>query len=275
MLKPAVTFGKIVEVYKIAGDNLDTKDKYIAVFDSGVGGISVLRHLRRELPMERFLYFGDGANAPYGTRPTAEIRDLTLSAAEQLMQQGIKALVVACNTATAAAVKDLRLKYPDTIIVGIEPALKLATDRYPEGTVGVMATPATLREGKFARLMERCAQHCTVVKLPAAGLVELVEKGQGNSREAEELLAPLLLPYRGKLDAVVLGCTHYPFAAETIRKLLGEDVALLDGGLGTAQQTKRRLQEAGLLRSGTGEIVMENSLNDPAVIDFSRYLLEY
>lgn len=253
---------------------MDTKDQYIAVFDSGVGGISVLRHLRRELPMERFLYFGDGANAPYGTRPTEQIRELTLNAAQRLMERGVKALVVACNTATAAAVKDLRLKYPDTIIVGIEPALKLATDRYPEGTVGVMATPATLREGKFARLMERCAQHCTVVKLPAAGLVELVESGEGNSQRAEALLAPLLLPYRGKLDAVVLGCTHYPFAADTIRRLLGEDVELLDGGLGTALQTKRRLQEADLLRTGDGQIIIENSLNDPKTITFCHSLLE-
>ena len=253
---------------------MDARDKYIAVFDSGVGGISVLRHLRRELPMERFLYFGDGANAPYGTRPTEQIRDLTLNVAQMLMARGIKALVIACNTATAAAVKDLRLKYPDTIIIGIEPALKLATDHYPHGTVGVMATPATLREGKFARLMERCADHCTVVKLPATGLVELVESGKGNSKESEELLRPLLSPYRGKLDAVVLGCTHYPFAADTIRSLLGEETELLDGGLGTAIQTKRRLQEAELLRTGDGEIVIENSLNDPKVITFCNSLLD-
>ena len=150
---------------------MDTKNRYIAVFDSGVGGISVLRHLRAELPQERFLYFGDSANAPYGTRPTAQIRELTLAAAEKLVARGIKALVVACNTATAAAIEDLRREYPDIIVIGIEPALKLATDRYPGGTIGVMATPATLRERKFARLMERCADHCTVVKLPAAGLV--------------------------------------------------------------------------------------------------------
>lgn len=253
---------------------MDIRDNYIGVFDSGVGGISVLRHLRQELPMERFLYFGDGANAPYGTRSTEEIRDLTLKAAQQLMDRGVKALVIACNTATAAAVKDLRLKYPDTIIIGIEPALKLATDRYPQGTVGVMATPATLREGKFARLTERCAKHCTVIKLPATGLVELVEAGKGDSAEAEALLAPLLLPHQGKLDAVVLGCTHYPFAAPTIRRLLGEGTDLLDGGHGTAIQTRRRLAEADLLRTGKGEIIVENSLNDPNVIAFSYSLLD-
>ena len=252
---------------------MDTKNRYIAVFDSGVGGISVLRHLRAELPQERFLYFGDSANAPYGTRPTAQIRELTLAAAEKLVARGIKALVVACNTATAAAIEDLRREYPDIIVIGIEPALKLATDRYPGDTIGVMATPATLRERKFARLMERCADHCTVVKLPAAGLVELVEAGKANGAEAEELLRPLLAPHAGMLDAVVLGCTHYPFAAETISKLLGERTALLDGGKGTAIHTKRRLAAAGLLREGPGEIVIENSMDCPQIVELCRTLV--
>lgn len=254
---------------------LPSKDDYIAVFDSGVGGISVLRHLRRELPNERLLYFGDSANAPYGTRPTGEIRALTMAAAEKLMARGIKALVLACNTATAAAVKDLRLQHPDTIIIGIEPALKMATDRFPGGTIGVMATPATLREGKFARLVERCADHCTVVKLPAAGLVELVEAGKANSPESEELLRPLLSPYAGKLDAIVLGCTHYPFAADTISKLLGDQCAILDGGPGTAHHTRRRLETAGLLRDGIGEIIIENSSNCQNTVKFCYELLNF
>ncbi|MBQ9762590.1 MAG: glutamate racemase [Oscillospiraceae bacterium] len=254
---------------------MPTKNDYIAVFDSGVGGISVLRHLRRELPNERFLYFGDSANAPYGTRPTDEIRDLTIAAAEKLMARGIKALVLACNTATAAAIKDLRLRHPDTIIIGIEPALKMATDRFPGGTIGVMATPATLREGKFARLVERCADHCTVVKLPAAGLVELVESGKANSPESAALLRPLLAPHAGKLDAIVLGCTHYPFAAETISALVGQGCAILDGGPGTAHHTRRRLENAGLLRDGEGEIIIENSANCHDIVDFCFELLNF
>ena len=253
---------------------MNTKTDYIAVFDSGVGGISVLRHLRRELPDERFLYFGDSANAPYGTRPTAEIRELTLAAAEKLVDRGLKALVVACNTATAAAIEDLRKRYPDLIVIGIEPALKPASDRFPGGTVGVMATPATLREEKFARLLHRFADHCQVVKLPAAGLVELVEAGKGNGAEAEALLRPLLEPYRGKLNAVVLGCTHYPFAAETISRLLGPETVLLEGGPGTARETKRRLAAAGLLYDGPGEIMMENSLNCARTAQLCRSLLE-
>jgi glutamate racemase len=251
-----------------------TKNDYIAVFDSGVGGISVLRHLRRELPEERFLYFGDSANAPYGTRTTKEIRDLTLAAVQKLVDRGLKALVVACNTATAAAIEDLRRRYPDLIVVGIEPALKIASDHFPGGKVGVMATPATLREEKFARLMARCADHCQVVKLPAAGLVELVEAGKGNSPEAENLLRPLLEPYHGKLDAVVLGCTHYPFANQTISGLLGSDTMLLDGGPGTARETKRRLTAAGLLHDGPGELVIENSAHCAQTTSLCLKLLE-
>ena len=253
---------------------MNTKNDYIAVFDSGVGGISVLRQLRKELPNERYLYFGDSANAPYGTRPTEEIRALTLAAAEKLMARGLKALVVACNTATSAAINELRQRYPDAIVIGIEPALKPASDRFPGGTVGVMATPATLREQKFARLLDRFSDHCRVVKLPAAGLVELVEAGKANSPETTALLRPLLEPYAGKLDAVVLGCTHYPFAASTIVDILGPNTVLLDGGPGTARETKRRLAGAGLLHDGTGEILMENSSNCHRTAQLCRQLLE-
>ena len=128
---------------------MDRKNEYIAVFDSGVGGISVLRQLRRELPAERFLYFGDSANAPYGDRSVEEVRGLTLAAARKLMGRGVKALVVACNTATAAAIELLRQEYPDEIIIGIEPAVKLAAGRYPNGRIGVMATQVTLRQERF------------------------------------------------------------------------------------------------------------------------------
>ncbi len=252
---------------------MNTKQDYIGVFDSGVGGISVLRRLRQLMPRERYLYFGDSANAPYGTRPTQEIRDLTLAVAERLMGRGLKALVVACNTATAAAIEELRAKYPDMIVIGIEPALKAACDRYPGQTVGVMATPATLREQKLHRLMERCARDCKVIKLPAVGLVELVEAGKGNSEEARELLRPLLAPYRGELKALVLGCTHYPFAAQAVSAILGEDTDLLDGGIGTAVHTRRRLEEAGLLWDGPGEVIFENSSNDPALAALCQTLL--
>ncbi len=249
-------------------------DRQIAVFDSGVGGISVLRHLVRELPRERFLYFGDSANAPYGVRPKSEIRDLTLQAAEMLLDRDVKALVVACNTATAAAIADLREQYPDTVIIGIEPALKPAALTFPGGKVGVMATPATLREEKFARLLANYAQGCQVIPLPAPGVVELVEHGKADSAEMDALLKDLLGPWRDKLDALVLGCTHYPFAAGAIRRTLGENTQLFDGGAGTARQTRRRLEEAGLLRQeGPGTVTFENSAGDPEMIDLCRDLL--
>ena len=253
---------------------MNAKTDYIAVFDSGVGGISVLRQLRKQMPGERFLYLGDSANAPYGTRSRQEIGQLSLNVAKNLVSRGAKALVVACNTATAAAIDTLRQTYPELIVVGIEPALKPAADRFPGGTIGVLATPVTLNEEKFQQLSAHYGQHCTVVKLPAPGLSELVEHGKGDSSESEALLRPLLEPWVGKLDALVLGCTHYPFAAGAIRRILGDDILLMDGGEGTARETKRRLREAGLLNEAEGTVIIENSLDDPALLELSHKLLE-
>ncbi len=248
---------------------------YIAVFDSGVGGISVLRHLRRELPNERFVYFGDSANAPYGSRPTEQVRDLTLAAAKRLMEEyPLKALVIACNTATAAAVKDVRAAYPELIVIGIEPALKLAADHFPGGRIGVMATEVTLREEKFDLLLHRFDENCTIAKIPAPGLVQLVEAGKVDCAETDALLHKLLDHYVGKLDALVLGCTHYPFAAKAISRVLGEEVALLEGGGGTARETRRRLQEAGLLYDGPGQILLRNSSPDPEMLRLSKERLD-
>ncbi len=246
---------------------------YIAVFDSGVGGLSVLRHLKNLLPQERFLYFGDSKNAPYGTKSRQEIRELTIAAAEKLVDRGIKALVVACNTATAAAITDLRRAWPELIVVGIEPAVKLAAEQFPGGTIGVMATPATLQLEKLSHLMATVCRGVQVVKLPAPGLVELIEEGQAESDRAEALLRPLLSPWAGKLDALVLGCTHYPFAANTIRELVGRHTQLLDGGEGTARRTRQLLEEKGLLSSGPGEIVIENSLEREDILSLSSSLL--
>lgn len=252
---------------------MNAKTDYIAVFDSGVGGISVLRHLRQVLPSEKFLYYGDSANAPYGTRSREEIQALALNVAEKLVKRNIKALVVACNTATAAAIEVLRKAYPELIVVGMEPALKPAADRFPGGTVGVLATPVTLREEKFKQLVNHYGGHCQVISLPAPGLVELVEQGKGNGEEAKALLKDLLAPWIGKLDALVLGCTHYPFAARAIRQVAGEDVALFDGGEGAARETKRRLEAADLLSQGEGQILMENSSGSRALLELSWELL--
>ena len=246
---------------------------YIAVFDSGVGGVSVLRELVRQMPREDYYYFGDSANAPYGPRPTQQVRELTLAAAEHLFALGAKCLVVACNTATAAAIEDLRRAYPDRIVIGIEPALKLARDRHPGGTIGIMATDVTLREQKLAALMERVKRDCTVLRVHAPGVVELVEAGKCNSGEAVALMEQLLGPYVGKIDALVLGCTHYPFMKKAMRMVLGDGVELLDGGEGTARETRRRLAEAGLLNDGPGELIVENSSGDAEKIALTHRLL--
>jgi len=256
------------------GENMNTKHDYIAVFDSGVGGISVLRHLLRYLPGERFLYFGDSANAPYGSRSTEEVRQLTLAAAKKLTSEyPVKALVIACNTATAAAVQQVRAGYPHLIVIGIEPALKVAADHFPGGRIGVMATEVTLREEKFDTLLHRFEKECTITKIPAPGLVQKIEAGQTDTPETEALLKTILGTHIGELDALVLGCTHYPFAAEAISRILGKQVTLLDGGDGTARETKRRLEEAGLLEEAEGEVTIINSAESASMIEISRKLL--
>lgn len=252
---------------------MHSRDEFIAVFDSGVGGISVLRELVKLMPQEKYLYYGDSANAPYGDRTTAQVRQLTMDAAKQLMERGVKTLVVACNTATAAAIKELRQAYPDTIVIGIEPALKLAYDRYPAGRVGVMATQVTLREEKFAQQLERFPD-MQVSLIPAPGLVERIEAGEADAPETERLLRQLLEPYVGKLDALVLGCTHYPFVKDTVARILGEKTELLDGSYGTARHTCNRLQEMDLLRTGEGSVQIENSAGDPKLITLAASLLE-
>ena len=252
-----------------------TPNDYIAVFDSGVGGVSVLRQLRKLMPSERYLYYGDSANAPYGSRSTEEVRALTLAAAEKLQSEyPVKALVVACNTATAAAIGLLRETYPDLIVIGIEPALKVAADHFPHGSIGVMATEVTLREEKFDLLMHRFDENCSVAKIPAPGLVQLIEAGKNDSTEMDTLLEQLLGPYRGKLDALVLGCTHYPFVTRRIRRILGENIEIVHGGKGTARETKRRLEKSGLLREGEGEVLFLSSSPDEKIPDLCRKLLE-
>ena len=250
------------------------KEDYIAVFDSGVGGISVLRQLRKIMPDEHYIYYGDSANAPYGSRTTEEVRALTLAAVEKLLTEyPVKALVVACNTATAAAIEVLREKYADLIVIGIEPAVKLAADNFPGGRLGVMATEVTLREEKFDLLVHRFEGNCEIFKIPAPGLVQLIEAGKADTPETDAMLHALLDPYVGKLDALVLGCTHYPFVSRRIGKVLGPETLLLHGGKGTARETKRRLSNAGLLNEGTGTVQIISSDPAPKAVELAWKLL--
>lgn len=254
---------------------MERRDGMIAVFDSGVGGISVLRQLVRQMPNENFLYFGDSANAPYGSRSTEEIRRLTLQNVEKLYRRGLKALVIACNTATSAAIDALRQTYPQEIIVGIEPAVKLAAERFPHGRIAVMATEATLREQKFNTLVHTYDGEEEIIPVPCPELVKFVERGETHS---ENLMCYLhsrldLLLARG-LDGIVLGCTHFPFVRGAIAEVAGERVALLDGGEGTARETCRRIRAANLQNPpGKGTVLLENSLSTPQMLAQMRRML--
>ena len=256
---------------------MDRTDRPILVFDSGVGGISVLRALVRLLPRERFVYFGDSANAPYGPRGTAEIRELTLGNLRALDQRfSFKAAVIACNTATSAAITELRAEFRDRPIIGIEPALKLAADRHPGQTVLVLATETTLREEKFAALTKRVESSCRVIGLPCPELVEFVERGQTEGPEVEAFLLDRLAPFtEGGAAAVVLGCTHFPFVKKALRRILLPDTELLDGSEGTARQTRRLLSQQGLLSGAErGRVEFYSSKPGQEILQLCRRLFE-
>ncbi len=236
------------------------RDGSVGVFDSGAGGLSVLAEMVKTLPCEDFLFYGDQKNAPYGTKSPEEVRRLAEEAAEKLTGLGAKALVIACNTATARAAASLREKY-DFPIIGMEPAIKPASLLRHGGIVLAMATPSTLASEKYAVLSEKYGEG--VVPLPCPGLMEFVERGMLRGEEVEGYLHRLFAPFSGEqVDAVVLGCTHYVFLHDAIRACFPPETAIVDGNAGTARQLKRRLEETGLLRrSGApGRVTILSSL---------------
>ncbi len=244
----------------------------IGVFDSGVGGISVLRALIHKMPGENYLYFGDSANAPYGTRPPQEVAALAMAVADHLVEQGVKALVIACNTSTSVALEQFKERYPQLVIVGIEPSVGLAASQYPNGRIGVLATPATIAGRRFMYQAEPYP-NAEIALIPAPNLVEIVEAGKYDTEEADAYLRNLLAPYIGKLDALVLGCTHYPFVKNALRRVLGEEVAFFDGSSITAAQTYEKLRDAKLLNENGGNVQIENSLSNKGVLALSMALL--
>ena len=256
---------------------MSKKENPIAVFDSGVGGISVLRQLVRIMPNENYIYYGDSLHAPYGTKTLEEVQRLTCEKAAELFQQGAKGLVVACNTATSAAVRMLREKYPEIPIVGIEPAVKPAATFMEHPRVLVLATPMTIRNEKLKHLMERYQDQAELIPVSCPGLMDFVERGDLDGEDLHRYLEDLLYSYRNnQIDAAVLGCTHYPFAREQIQRVLGDQVQIFDGGEGTAREMRRRLAEKGLLREEErrGNIVFQNSLADDTKIALCRRLLQ-
>jgi glutamate racemase len=226
----------------------------IGVFDSGIGGLSILKALRAELPNESFVYIADSANAPYGEKGDAFVIDRSRTLTQALIaQHGIKALVVACNTATAAAGKVLRAEFPDLPLVGVEPALKPAVQHSKTRKIGVMATRGTLQSAKFAALKASLADQADFIVQPCDGLAAAIE------REDTTKIIALLAEYttaigrfgtqNGQIDSLVLGCTHYPFISGHLRKLTGADVHFIDTGEPVARQTRRLLEAAGTLNT--------------------------
>jgi glutamate racemase len=234
----------------------------IGVFDSGLGGLSVLKYIRACLPHEDLLYFADSGNAPYGGKPEEEIVARTLAIAEFLLRYRVKALVVACNTATAAAIRALRARYPELPVVGVEPGLKPAAALTHTGKVGVLATKGTLASVKFQLLSEQLSAATRVEFLPQAciGLADQVEKGELHSAATATLVRSYVEPLIEQgADTLVLGCTHYPFVRplieETVARLTSRPIAIVDTGEPVARQLARLLGERGLLRvAGPGSV---------------------
>lgn len=218
----------------------------IGVFDSGVGGLSILDEALRQLPEHDYIYLADSANAPYGEKSPDWIAQRSLSLCKYLAQAGCNAIVVACNTATAQAIKDIRAAIPIPI-VGVEPGIKPAAMQSANGVVGVLATEATLKSDKFNALLSTLPNHCQFIKQAGAGLVPLIEAGKANDGETLELLAKHLEPIQAAgSDTIVLGCTHYPFLRKAIRKLLGDQITLIDTGEAVVKQLKRQLEALAL-----------------------------
>lgn len=255
---------------------LDKRYAPIAVVDSGVGGISVLIELLRIMPGENYIYFGDSANAPYGTKTHAEVLDIMLENTEKLLALGAKAIVVACNTATGAAVREMRSRYPDVPIVGIEPAIKPALKVCVHPAVLVMATPLTLSEEKFRLLKERFESDGEIIPLPCPGLMEIIESGETSGERVDAYLERLFVDIdKESIDAVVLGCTHYPFIKDAVQKYFGDKVVVLDGGNGTAREARRRIIEAGLENPGDKDTKTEyiSTGNDDGMIELCKKLV--
>ncbi|HEY9528520.1 MAG TPA: glutamate racemase [Anaerolineales bacterium] len=226
----------------------------IGIFDSGVGGLSVLRAIRQQMPEESVVYLGDQGHIPYGPRPMQQIRKFSETITRFLLGQGAKIVVIACNTASAAALKYLRETFPDSQFVGMEPAVKPAAEHTHTGKVGVLATPATFQGALYASIVERFATGVQLFQNTCPGLVQEIEQGNLNGETTHRILEDALLPMLEKnIDTVVLGCTHYPFVIPLIEEIVGESVRVIDPAPAVARQIERLLQAQGI-RNSAGTI---------------------
>lgn len=220
----------------------------IGIIDSGFGGLSVWKEVQALLPDEQLIYFADSGYCPYGTRPEEEVFNLTHRIISFFRERGCKMVVLACNTATAVAILRLRKLYPDLPFVGMEPALKPASEATLTGVIGILATENTFKGQHFNRTKEAFAKDKEVLVQPGYGLVELVERGLLEGDLAREKIAPLILPMMEKgIDQLVLGCSHYPFLSKEIKALMGEKITLIDPSPAIAKQVERLLKQEHLL----------------------------
>ena len=252
-----------------------TDTRPIGILDSGFGGLSVARAVAELLPQENLVYAADCGFAPWGDRTDDFILERTHALVSHLLRKDVKAIVIACNTATSVAAEALRAENPHVPIVGIEPALKPATQEPGHGLVLVMATQITLRLDKYHELARACGAGDDVVSVPCPGLAARIERGDLDADDLRDLLEGYLGGYAGRVGSVVLGCTHYPFVRRQIARVLGPGVRFFDGGEGTARQLRARLGQEGLLspRARRGEVCLASSLDTPEELALYREFL--
>lgn len=235
-------------------------ERPIGFFDSGLGGISVLKHAKKIMPNENFIYFGDSANAPYGTKTNEQVFTLVNTAVDKLLEQDIKALVLACNTATSVAVEQMR-KTKNIPIISMEPAIKPALEE-TSGNVLLIATEVTIASKRVSELISKYDKNSRVIKVPSHSLAEKIEKSFFEKNDLDDYLADLLTPYQDKnVSAIVLGCTHYPFAADKIASYF-KNARIYDGIFGTVAHLKNVLNEKSLLNKSGGDVKFLSSDED-------------
>lgn len=247
----------------------------IGIFDSGVGGLSVFREIKKVLPDESYIYYSDSANCPYGEKPKEFIIKRAKEITDLLLSQGAKIIVVACNTATAIAVKTLREDYPNIRFIGMEPAIKPAAKMTQSGVVGVLATAGTLSSDKYLNHKAKYTDNIKFIEHIGEGFVQLVEKGNVTGPEAESVVSKSVIPLlEGGSDIIVLGCTHYPFLLETIHKVAeqirpGQITQIIDPAPAIARHLKDVMAEEGLLKSSyssPGHTILHSS-GDPTILE--------
>ena len=247
----------------------------IGVFDSGIGGLTVLNEALRQAPAHHYTYLADSANAPYGEKSVEWITKRSLDLCHWLVREGCQALVVACNTATAEAIESIRQEMPAIPIIGVEPGIKPAVTQSANHKVGVLATQNTLKSDKFNALLKSLNSDCELIPQAGLGLVPLIESGQLDSAEMNALLREHLQPFQeAGIDTLVLGCTHYPFLTPLIREILGSEIQIIDTSEAVVKQLSRQLEEFQLLQSAPPRVIRFYSTSDAdALVGLAKQLI--